>query len=203
MQPNPDPKPGRWILPVVVLAMMGFAWLFINAAEDPTVSATDTTRNGGTGSGATTTTTTPTDSTTTTTLPTDVVQYSLDITSAGIQMATLQESMVKVNADWDARSVTYADTLAALQTLDAEIKAWRAGLDTITVPISLPEYANFHSIMVAAAAEIPPKSEAVIDGLRAPDTGEARRAALTEFNEAVTAYGTQVNTIAAYQPGSS
>ncbi len=203
MQPNPDPKPGRWILPVVILAMMGFAWLFINAADDPTVSASDTTSPSGDGGTATTTTTVVAETTTTTTLPPDVVQYTLDITAAGIEMAGLQERMVKINGDWDARAVGYADTLAALQTLDAEIRAWRQGLDGITVPGSLPQYADFHAIMVTAAAEIPAKSTAVIEGLQAPDTGEARRAALAEFNEAVTAYGNQVNTIAAYRPEST
>ena len=69
VQPNPDPKPGRWILPVVILAMMGFAWLFINAADDPTVSASDTTSPSGDGGTATTTTTVVAETTTTTTLP--------------------------------------------------------------------------------------------------------------------------------------
>jgi hypothetical protein len=201
VQPNPDPKPGRWILPVVILAMMGFAWLFINAAEDPTVSATDTTRSTGNGGSVTTTTTVAPATTTTTSLPPDVVQYNLDITAAGIDMAGLQERMVKINADWDSRAVSYADTLAALRTLDGEIRTWRQGLDSITIPNSLPQYADFHAIMVSAAAEIPSRSSEVIEGLQAPDSGELRRAALAAFNEAVTAYGNQVNTIAAYRPG--
>lgn len=200
VQPNPDPKPGRWILPVVILAMMGFAWLFINAAEDPTVSATETTRSTGNGATGTTTTTVADATTTTTSLPPDIAQYNLDITAAGIEMAGLQERMVEINENWDARSVSYADTLAAMEAVDADIATWRQGLDSITVPTSLSQYADFHSIMVAAAGEIPPKSTAVIDGLKAPDTGEARRAALAAFNEAVTAYGNQVNTIAAYRP---
>lgn len=199
VQPNPDPKPGRWILPVVILAMMGFAWLFINAAEDPTVSAgVTTTTLDGTGA---TTTTLGSATTTTTTLPPDVVQYNLDITAGGIEMATLQERMGELNSNWDSRSASYADTLAGLRALDADINTWRSGLNSITVPSSLPEYANFHSIMLAAADDIPARSADVLEGLQAPDSGEARRAALIQFNEAVTAYGNQVNTIAAYKPG--
>ena len=200
VQPNPDPKPGRWILPVVILAMMGFAWLFINAAEDPTVSAGATTTTLSDGTGATTTTL-DSASTTTTTLPADVVQYNLDITAGGIEMATLQERMGELNSNWDARSASYADTLAGLRALDADINAWRTGLNSIVAPASPPEYANFHSIMLAAADEIPARSADVLAGLQAPDSGEARRAALIQFNEAVTAYGNQVNTIAAYKPG--
>ncbi|MBT8164163.1 MAG: hypothetical protein HKO63_01595 [Acidimicrobiia bacterium] len=202
MQPNPDPKPGRWILPVVILAMMGFAWLFINAAEDPTVSATETTVNGG--SGATTTTTTlPPSGTTTTTVPADILQYNVDITNAGIAMAGLQETINDANNNWEDRTVLYADTVTILQGLDADVKAWRAGLNDLVVPSSLPEYADFHNIMIAAAAEVVRTSSAIVPGLQAPDTGEARRAAVSAFNGAVTAYGNQVNTIAAYRPGTT
>ena len=202
MQPNPDPKPGRWILPVVILAMMGFAWLFINAAEDPTVSATETTVNGG--SGATTTTTTlPPSGTTTTTVPADIVQYNLDITDAGIAMAGLQEKINNANNNWEDGSASYADTLTILQGLDTDVKAWRAGLNDIVVPTSLPEYADFHNIMIAAAAEVARTAGTIVPGLQAPDTGDLRREAVAAFNGAVTAYGTQVNTIAAYRPGTT
>ena len=202
MQPNPDPKPGRWILPVVILAMMGFAWLFINAAEDPTVSASDTTVADG--SVATTTSTTlPASGTTTTTIPADIVQYNLEITNAGIAMAVLQESINNANNNWEDRSATYADTQGILQGLDADVKAWRASLNDIVVPTSLPEYADFHNIMVAAAAEVARTAGTIVPGLQAPDTGEARQAAVSAFNGAVTAYGNQVNTIAGYRPGTS
>ncbi len=198
MQPNPDPKPGRWILPVVVLAMMGFAWLFINAAEDPTVSASDTTR--APSSGGTTTTSVLADTTTSTTLPTDIVEYNVAITAKGIELAGLQERINKANSDWNSRAVGYAETLLALQALDVEVNAWRASIDGIAVPTSLPEYANFHSIMATAGTQVAKTAGDIVTGLQAPDSGEARTAAVAAFNEAVTAYGTQVNTIAAYQP---
>lgn len=201
VQPNPDPKPGRWILPVVILAMMGFAWLFINAADDPTVSSPDTTPTAG-GTSSTTTST----STTSTTLPElapDVVAYNASIIDAGISIAGLQQRITQANADWDARTVGYSETLSSLQGLDTEVKGWRNGLDGIEVPTSASEYANFHAIMAAAASEVSRTSGEIVAGLQAPDTGEARRAALASFNQAVTEYGTQVNTIADYNPGTS
>ncbi|NNC93292.1 MAG: hypothetical protein HKN80_12465 [Acidimicrobiia bacterium] len=199
MQPNPDPKPGRWILPVVILAMMGFAYLFINAAEDPTVSASDTTRSGGS-SGTTTTTAAPPDTTTTTALPAEAVQYNEAITAKGLELADLLQQINDANADWDARTVGYAETLSSLQALEAEVKTWRTGVDPIVVPASLPEYANFHSILTNAATQVSRTAGDIVIGLQAPDTGEARTAAVAAFNEAVTAFGTQVNTIAAYRP---
>ena len=201
MQPNPDPKPGRWILPVVIVAMMGFAWLFINAAEDPTLSSTSTTSGSG---GSTTTTTSPGSATTTTTLlPSDVVQYNLDITAAGIEMATIQEDVVQANSDWESRAIGFSVAVSTLSALDDEVKVWRTGLDTITVPTSIPQYADFHSIMLAAADEVVRASSQIVPGLQAPDSGEARRAAVTAFNDAVTGYGNQVNTIVAYKPDAS
>lgn len=201
VQPNPDPKPGRWILPVVILAMMGFAWLFINAAEDPTVSPPDPTSSAG---GTTTTTVTPgTTTTTVAQLPDDVLAYNAAIVDAGIAMAGLQQEMVQANEDWDARTVGYSESLASMQAIDAQITTWRNGLDGITVPTSFSEYANFHAIMTAAASEVVRTSGEIVTGLQAPDSGEARRSALASFNEAVTAYGDQVNVIAAYTPGDS
>ncbi len=182
--------------------MMGFALLFINAAEDPTVSVSDTTVNGGSG-GTTTTTTLPPGGTTTTTLPGDIIQYNIDITDAGIAMAGLQAKTNDANANWEDRSAGYADTVAILQGFHADVKAWRAGLNSLIVPSSLPEYADFHNIMIAAADEVVRTSAAIVPGLQAPDAGEARRAAVASFNGAVTAYGNQVNTIVAYRPGTS
>ena len=202
MQPNPDPKPGRWILPVVILAMMGFAWLFINAAEDPATSASDTTINGTSGATTTTSTTVPS-GTTTTTIPADIVAYNQSITQVGLAMDDLRQKINEANNAWEDRTASYADTLAILQGLDADVKAWRTTFDDIVVPTSLPEYADFHSIMLAAATEVVRTSGTIVPGLQAPDTGEARRAAVSAFNGAVTAYGNQVNTIAAYRPGTS
>ena len=199
VQPNPDPKPGRWILPVVIVAMMGFAWLFINAAEDPTISPSDTTTSAG---GSTTTTTLPTvTSTTLAALPDDVVAYRLAITQAGTAMTALQQRVVQANNDWDTRTVGFPETLSSLQGLDTEIKAWRAGIDAIEIPTSFSEYEGFHAIMAAAATEVSRTSGTIVPGLRAPDTGELRAAAVAAFNEAVSQYGTQVDTIAAYVPG--
>jgi len=198
VQPNPDPKPGRWILPVVILAMMGFAYLFINAAEDPTATPSATTR--GSGASVTTTTTTPADTTTTTALPADVAQYNADITAKGLELAGLSQRINAANADWDSRAVGYPATLSSLQALEAEVKAWRASIDPIAVPTSLAEYANFHSILTNAATQVSRTSGDIVIGLQAPDSGEARTAAVAAFNEAVTGFGNQVNTIAAYRP---
>jgi hypothetical protein len=200
VQPNPDPKPDRWILHVVILAMMGFAWLFINAAEDPTLSSTSTTS--ATAGSTTTTTSSGSGTTTTTVLPADAAQYNLDITAAGIEMAGIQEEVIQTNSDWEAGAIGFAVAVAEFTSLDADVKAWRTGLDTITVPTSLPQYADFHAVMITAADEVVRTSAQILPGLQAPDSGELRRAAITAFNDAVTAYGTQVNTIVAYRPDS-
>jgi hypothetical protein len=81
------------------------------------------------------------------------------------------------------------------------VKAWRTTIDAVAVPTSLPEYADFHAVLKAAATEVSKSAGEVVIGLQAPDSGEARTAAVAAFNEAATAFGNQVNTIAAYRPG--
>lgn len=117
-------------------------------------------------------------------------------------MAGIQEEVVQTNSDWEARAIGFSVAVAEFTSLDEDVQAWRAALDTITVPTSLPQYADFHAIMITAADEVVRTSAQIVPGLQAPDSGEARRAAVTAFNDAVTAYGIQVNTIVAYRPDS-
>ena len=37
MMRNPDPKPGRWVLPLVVLGMVLFTWVWIDRLGPPEV----------------------------------------------------------------------------------------------------------------------------------------------------------------------
>ena len=47
MAVNPDPKPGRWILPLVILGMIAFTYFFVRslpeASPNTTLAAGDTT----------------------------------------------------------------------------------------------------------------------------------------------------------------
>src|SRR5680860_1554522 len=65
-----DPKLGRWILPVIVIALIGFTYLFVNALPPAEIPVGTTTTVA-----AQNTTTTAPETATTTTLPADIATF--------------------------------------------------------------------------------------------------------------------------------
>jgi hypothetical protein len=138
MAVNTDPKPGRWILPLVILAMIGFTYFFVGALPE---AAPDTTLAGAV------TTTTLGDSTGTSSPDSDgggpvddqtqTYLDELDAINADLQVTTTE--MVAVNAGFDAdpREIEYG--VAGLRSTDtgqlrqAALEAYTtsaAGFDT-------------------------------------------------------------------------
>lgn len=187
MAVNPDPRPGRWLLPLVILGMVIFTYVFVQALPSAEGDGTDLSAD------ATTTTTTEPDgsSTTTTTAPAPLdpsVQGFLDgVETQEAQLTGFQTEMATINGQWDAeeRTVTYQDTEAALVDLAGRVRTWAEEVATVVAPLGLE---GVHTVLSAAAAEAANASDAVVAGLQSSDTGEARRAALDSFDEAVRAF---------------
>ena len=187
MAVNPDPRPGRWLLPLVILGMVVFTYVFVQAlpgadAEGDDLSSETTT---------TTTTEPTTDSTTTTTeapvLDPSVQDYLNLVASQETALTGFQTEMATINGQWDAeeRTVTYPDTEAALTDLAARVRTWAEDVAAVVAPLGLE---GVHTVLSAAAAEAANAADAVVAGLQSSDTGEARRAALDSFDEAVRAF---------------
>lgn len=188
MAVNPDPRPGRWLLPLVILGMVVFTYVFVQALPGADAEGQDLS------SGATTTTTTEvTDesSTTTTTIAVVLdpsVQNYLDlVASQETALTGFQTEMASINGQWDAeeRTVTYPDTEAALTELAGRVRTWAQDIATVVAPLGLE---GVHTVLSAAAAEAANAADAVVAGIQSSDTGEARRAALDSFDEAVRAF---------------
>lgn len=188
MAVNPDPRPGRWLLPLVILGMVVFTYVFVQALPGADAEGDDLS------SGATTTTTTEaTDETSTTSTTVAVVldpsvQNFLDLVSSQETALTgFQTEMATINGQWDAeeRTVTYPDTEAALVDLASRVRTWAQDVATVVAPLGLE---GVHTVLSAAAAEAANAADAVVAGLQSSDTGEARRAALDSFDEAVRAF---------------
>ena len=184
MTSNYDPKPGRWMLPLVVLAMVAFTYLFVR--ELP--SAASANENGGTAestSSTTSTTSTGEDGTT---------QAYLDAL-AGFQstLSNLQTELASANAGWDAnpKTITFDQAEEAFISVAEGAAALVGEVQTATVPADLVEA---HNVVIAAAQQAADAAGRALAGLRAPspDTGEARRAAVNEFDAAVTAFNDSV-----------
>jgi hypothetical protein len=188
MAVNTDPRPGRWLLPLVILGMVLFTYVFVQALPGADAEGSDLSSDTVT----TTTTTLATDETTTTTTEPVVldpsVQNFLDlVASQEAALVGLQTEMATINGQWDAaqRTVTYPDTEAALVDLSGRVRTWAEGVASVVAPLGLE---GVHTVLSAAAAEAANASDAVLAGLRSSDTGEARRAALDSFDEAVRAF---------------
>ncbi|MFO7298975.1 MAG: hypothetical protein DIU67_002130 [Actinomycetes bacterium] len=188
---NPDPKPGRWILPLVVLAMIAFTYYFVR--ELPQASA-DSTVPGG----STTTTTTPGDGTTSSTTaaePDPAVQAYLDEIrqiSAGLQEQNT--ALTEANSGFDAtpRAVSYQDAVARFQAVQGATNELLTQLQGLTPPDSLAEP---HQRLVNHLTEAARAATDALNGLTSDDPGTLRRNAVSAFTAAAEAFASEVASI--------
>jgi len=127
-----DPKPGRWMLPLVVAGLIAFTFVFVNALPEAEVPINGT----GSGTGATTTTTTtetPSSSTSTTLNPSvqEFIQTTRSIDRNVSDLATLAQ---QINDDWDTRDKEFAETRDALEELETQTTTFADSVAAIDVP---------------------------------------------------------------------
>jgi hypothetical protein len=184
-----DPKPGRWILPIVIAVLIGFTYVFVNALPPADIAASTTTTLAAA-------TTTVAQTTTSTTLPTDILAFLQELDRFENVANDLQTEMDAVNAakedggDFDEADAGFnavkdgaqelANQVAASSVPDAFAAAWP---DTIT-----------------ASQDLVAQAQAVIDGLHAPDDGTLRREAVAEYTVKTTAFNDQLDVVRSLTP---
>ena len=135
-----DPKPGRWILPLVVAGIVAFTWVFVNAlppAPNATTGGTlATTTTGPDDSGSTTTTEPVVASTTTTTaVPAEVVEFLLRADTVTGAADDLLVEAQEINETWESgRNFTLA--LNSLRDFDTRTGAFSDSVASASVPDS-------------------------------------------------------------------
>ena len=193
---NSDPKPGRIVLPLVLIGMIATTYTFINrvatnnnleiVTEDTTVTTTEEL--------VTEETTT---STTTTTLPEDYVTYLEEITAEKIQANELGKKVLEANQNWDDKNVTYQE---AKQEFAAFINDAEEFVVTVTDPGPPNQYANLvtsHEELKTLVNLIALDTVELLAGLESSDTGEQRAAALDSFNKNLDQFIKRVDEIVA------
>lgn len=205
MARNPDPKPGRWILPLIILGMVGFTYVFVQSLEDrveanpdlTVPSTTSTTALAGGGDGPVSTTLPPTG-----VLPDAATQAYYDAVEGWrADLATLDLEMASVNADWDARAIEYAAARDAIRDdLNPRIADFALAVADGAPPEDNAVLVGLHEPLATAAAATRDAADAVLAGLQSSDSGEARQAALEEFATAVAAFNSAADAIAATAP---
>ena len=178
---NSDPKPGRLILPLVLIGMIATTYTFINRVAtnnsiDIVEDTTTTTISAETSLDTTTTSTT-------TTLPNDYVQYLEEISAEKIQATELGKDVLEANENWDDQSVTY-------QEAKDEFRAFIATAEQFVITVADPgppnEYANLvtsHEELKTLVNLVYEDTVELLAGLESSDTGEQRAAALDSFNK--------------------
>jgi len=168
-----DPKHGRWILPAVVAALIGFTYLFVNALPPAEIPVGTTT----TVVAAETTTTTVAD-TTTTTLPADIAAFFQLVNGYASDATKINTDIDTTNTARENGETEFAETLAAFEASAVEAQTLSDNVAATNPP---DIYAAVWPDAVTAAAALPTGANAVIDGLRAPDDGTARREAVAAY----------------------
>lgn len=190
-----DPKHGRWILPLVIAGLIGFTVVFVRALPAADVSAGTTTTTV-----SESTTTTVADSTTTTTLPQDIKAFLGELDRFEATTQELNTELNQANTDWENRGetgVSFDDTLASFE---AVVESHQEVANQVAGTVVPDSYAEVWPDAITLSLDLVTKANAVIEGLRAPDDGTARRDAVAAYDEATAAFLAQVETVRAATP---
>ena len=177
---NSDPKPGRLILPLVLIGMIATTYTFINRVatnNDIDLVSNDTTTTSITEEIVDTTT-----STTTTTIPEDVVNYLEEITGEKIQAIELGKKVLETNQRWDDKSTTYQEAQVEFQEFIDDFASFVVIFTNPGPPNTSSSLVSSHEELTILVNLIADDTLELLEGLTAPDTGERRSAALDSFN---------------------
>jgi hypothetical protein len=189
MAVNPDPKPGRWILPLVILGMIAFTYFFVRslpeASPDTTLAASGPTTTG------------PVDGATTTTLAgggtidTDAVQvYLAELNRVSGELQVLNTELVAVNTAFDNdREIEFSEAAPRMDAVAAAAQALSDGLAALAPPVGLEANHEALAGQISLAARA---AEEAVSGIRSSDPGDLRRAAVAAFTAAVTDFDVEV-----------
>lgn len=189
-----DPKPGRWILPIVIAALIGFTYLFVNALPVADVAASTSTTTS-------TTTTTIAPTTTSTTLPNDILAFLQEVDRFEEMAIVLQSDLDEVNDDWENRDdtgVTLDETEAGFEDVRDRAQELSDQVAATSVPEPYPP--EWQPATIVAAQQLPTIAQEVIDGLLAADDGALRRQAVEDYAAATTAFTDQLDVVRSLTP---
>ena len=194
---NPDPKPGRLILPLVLIGMIATTYTFINRVTTnnnlEVINIEDDTTEEVVVEDVVDTTTTST----TTTLPEDVVTYLEEIQSEKIQSIELGKKVLETNQRWDDKDTTYQE---AQQEFEVFIDDAEQFVETVTnpgPPESNASLISSHEELKVLVSLIYSDTKELLEGLTAPDTGERRSSALASFNSNLGSFQQKIEEIIA------
>jgi hypothetical protein len=194
---NSDPKPGRLILPLVLIGMIATTYTFINRVTTnnnlEVININDSATEVVTEEVVVDTTTTST----TTTLPEADVAYLEEIQAEKIQSVELGKKVLETNQRWDDKDTTYQE---AQQEFEAFINDAEQFVTTVSdpgPPSSNASLVSNHEELKILVNLIYEDTKELLEGLTAPDTGERRSTALSSFNNNLGSFQQKIEEIIA------
>ena len=173
---NSDPKPGRLILPLVLIGMIATTYTFVNrVVENNDLEIIEETV-------VEETVVEETSTTTTTTIPEDVVQYLEEITGEKIQAIELGKKVLETNQRWDDKVTTFQEAQVEFEEFINDFASFVTVFTSPGPPSTNSNLTSSHEELTILVNLIYEDTQELLEGLTAPDTGERRAAALESFN---------------------
>lgn len=195
MAVNPDPKPGRWILPLVVLGMIAFTYFFVRALPEastdttlpPAASDTTTTEAGDGGGDGTSPSTTEAENQ----LDPETQSYLDEIDSINQELQVQRTELVTVNEAFnqDPREIEYAEAEDSFEAIVAATDELVTRQTDLTPPDAL---AGNHESLVGAIDLASDSISEALEGLRSTDEGQQRNSGVEAFTQAADDYDTEI-----------
>ena len=179
---NSDPKPGRLILPLVLIGMIATTYTFINRVATQNDLEIVSESNIVEEAPVETVEESTTSTSTTTTIPEEIVQYLEEITGEKIQAIELGKKVLETNQRWDDKATTYQEAQVEFQEFIDDFADFVVVFTSPGPPSSDASLSSSHDELIILVNLIYEDTEELLEGLTAPDTGERRSAALESFN---------------------
>tara|TARA_A100001035_G_scaffold14939_1_gene10278 strand:+ start:48 stop:656 length:609 start_codon:yes stop_codon:yes gene_type:complete len=193
---NDDPKPGRLVLPLVLIGMIATTYTFINRVstnnnleiepvlEDIVETVEDAPEE-------------ETTTTTTTTLPDEVISYLEEISSEKIQSIDLATKVLEANDRWDNEEVSYQEAKDEFASFIDDAEQFVSTVSEPGPPTTFAGLVKSHEELKALVELIYIDSQELLEGLTSSDTGERRTAALESFNNNIAQFQDKIEEIVA------
>jgi len=192
-----DPKPGRLVLPLVLIGMIATTYTFINrVATNNNLDLVQVDE-------VIVETTTPeavledTTTTTTTTLPSEVVTYLEEISSEKIQSIDLATKVLEANDKWDNEDTTYQEAKDEFANFIEDAQQFVETVSEPGPPTTFAGLVKSHEELKSLVELIFADTEELLEGLTSSDTGERRSAALDSFNNNINLFQEKIDEIVA------
>ena len=177
---NSDPKPGRLVLPLVLIGMIATTYTFVRSIdEEPVVEdvvieeevieeevAVETEET----------------TTTTTTIPREVLDYIEELLSEKNAADQLGQKVTEANERWDNKDDTYQEAQEEFKENISDAEQFSDTIAQPGPPDSNTTLVNAHEEIKTIAENIFQDTQEIFEGLMASDTGERRSAAIESFN---------------------